>query len=121
MPKALVVDDSIVIRKMVGKILSENGHEYVQAENGQEALEIFESQDFNIVITDINMPIMNGFELASAIRKSSNGHSNIPIIVLSTEFSDEVKAEGKKIGVNAWMIKPCDEDKLVAAISQLCN
>jgi len=119
MSKILVVDDSMVIRKMINKTLSTEGHEIVQAENGQEGLELFNSSPFDLIITDINMPIMNGFEFSEKVRAGVAPSCDVPIIVLSTEFSDEVKERGRNIGVNAWMVKPAEEEKLVKAVAFL--
>ena len=119
MSKILVVDDSMVIRKMINKILSEVGHEIIQAEDGKEGLELFGSTVFDLVITDINMPIMNGFELSEKIRESEGQACDVPIIVISTEFSDEVKKRGRNIGVNAWMVKPAENEKLIKAVAFL--
>ena len=119
MSKILVVDDSMVIRKMINKALSEAGHEIVQAENGKEGLELFQSDTFDLIITDINMPIMNGFEFSEKVRSGEAPSCEIPIIVISTEFSDEVKARGRNMGINAWMVKPAENEKLIKAVAFL--
>lgn len=118
MANILIVDDSLVIRKMLNAIL-EGKHKVEQACDGQEAYELLEEKKFDLVITDINMPIMNGFDLARKIRELDNHHKDMPIIVLSTEFSDDIKSEGKQIGINAWMVKPCEEEQLLQAIDHL--
>lgn len=120
MSKILIVDDSMVIRKMVTKSLEDNQHETVQAENGQEGFDLFQEGSFDLIITDINMPVLNGFELIAKVRESSNGKS-IPIIVLSTEFSDDIKQQGKDLGVNAWMVKPTQDDTLNEVVTALLN
>ena len=120
MSKILIVDDSMVIRKMVRKSLEDNNHETGQAENGQEGFEAFESGSYDLVITDINMPVLNGFELIAKIRQSAKGTST-PIIVLSTEFSDDIKQQGKDLGVNAWMVKPTQDDTLNEVVTALIN
>lgn len=117
--KFLVVDDSMVIRKMVRSSLEKEGHEVVQAENGQEGLDIYSSGEFDLVVTDINMPIMNGFEMTEKIRSIDGQKGKVPIIVVSTEFSDETKAKGKEVGVNAWMVKPCEHEQLLELIGLL--
>ncbi|OUR97933.1 hypothetical protein A9Q84_06980 [Halobacteriovorax marinus] len=119
MSKILVVDDSMVIRKMIKNSLQKEGHEIHQAENGQEGFELFAAHSFDLIITDINMPIMNGFEFSEKVRASSGTSCDIPIIVLSTEFSDEVKERGRNIGINAWMVKPAEEEKLLKAVAFL--
>ncbi len=117
MSKILVVDDSTVMRKLVIHILDKKGHESTQAADGQEAFDKFDSQAFDLIITDINMPNMNGFELTKKVREHADAvKAKIPVIVISTEFSDKIKNEGKDLGVNAWIVKPCDEDQLLQAI-----
>lgn len=119
MPKILIVDDSKFIRKMISMPLEAAEHEITQAENGQEAFEIFQDHNFDLVITDINMPILGGFGLIEKIRGSSHLRKYIPIIVVSTEFSDDVKERGRRLGVGAWMVKPTDGDSLNEAVNVL--
>ena len=121
MSKILIVDDSMVIRKMINRSLEVQQHEIVQAENGQEGLTLFQDNTFDLIITDINMPIMNGFEFIEAVRTSDHAKKNLPIIVLSTEFSDDVKARGRELGVNAWMVKPTEDDTLNEAVTTLIS
>ena len=118
MPSILVVDDSMVIRKMLNKAL-ESDYSVSQAENGQEGLTLFEANSYDLLITDINMPIMNGFELIEKVRTGGHEKKHLPIIVLSTEFSDDVKAKGRELGVNAWMVKPTEETILKDAVKAL--
>lgn len=119
MSKILVVDDSMVIRKMIQKSLETNGHEVTQAENGQEGFDRFNEGEFDLLITDINMPIMNGFELVEKVRISNHSKRTLPIVVVSTEFSDNLKLKGKNLGVNAWVVKPTNDDDLNQVVSAL--
>ena len=119
MSKILIVDDSMVIRKMINKSLDLAGHECHQAENGQEGFNTFLENTFDLVVTDINMPILDGFGLIEKIRTSDHAAKNLPIIVLSTEFSDDTKAKGRSLGVNAWMVKPTDDSVLQNAVAAL--
>ena len=122
MNKILIVDDSSIIRKKVIKIISKDGYETIEAEDGKAAYDLFISEPLDLVITDINMPLVNGIELSRKIRQSSSDRAlDLPIIVLSTEFSDEIKKEGKEVGVSAWIVKPCDELKLRNAVKTLLN
>ena len=118
MSKILVVDDSMVIRKMINRSLESN-HDITQAENGQEGFDQFQKETFDLIITDINMPIMNGFEFIEKVRSSGHDKQNLPIIVLSTEFSDDVKARGRELGVSAWMVKPTEDGPLNEAVQTL--
>jgi len=117
MARILVADDSRTILKMISHYLTSEGYEVITADDGREALDIFESESdkVDLVITDINMPNMNGLELAEKIR-SSEVNSGLPIIVLSTEESDKIKAEGKKAGVSAWIVKPPKQELLIKAV-----
>jgi len=119
MSKILVVDDSLVIRKMVKRALENVGNEIIQAENGLEGLELFQSHAIDLIVTDINMPVMNGFEFSEKVRADDTIKAKTPIIVLSTEFSDEVKEKGRNLGINAWMVKPPEDEKIVKAVKVL--
>lgn len=120
MAKILVVDDSMVIRKMVVKTLETNNHQTSQAENGQEGYNAFDREHYDLIITDINMPILNGFEMIAKIRQTTQGKTT-PIIVLSTEFSDDIKQQGKNLGVSAWMVKPTQDSVLNEVVTALLN
>lgn len=122
MAKILIADDSKTILKMINKYLTDANHEVTKAEDGREALEIFKNQQgaFDIIITDINMPNLNGMELSEKIR-TGEINSQIPIIVLSTEESDKIKEEGKKVGVSAWIVKPPKEELLLKAVNHFLS
>lgn len=122
MAKILVVDDSKTILKMISKYLTDDGHEIITADDGLEALNTFQREkgDFHLVITDINMPNMNGMELTEKIR-TSDIKNDIPIVVLSTEESEKVKEEGKKVGVSAWIVKPPKPELLKQVVGHFCG
>jgi two-component system chemotaxis response regulator CheY len=121
MAKILVVDDSKTILKMISKYLTDDHHEIITADDGLEALDIFQREKgmFGLVITDINMPNMNGMELTEKIR-TGDIKNDIPIVVLSTEESDKIKEEGKRVGVSAWIVKPPKPELLKQVAKHFC-
>lgn len=121
MANILVVDDSKTILKMITRYLTDDGHDVITADDGLEGLNVFQKEmgQFDLVITDINMPNMNGIELTEKIRNGSI-KNNIPIIVLSTEESDKMKVEGKRVGVSAWIVKPPQAELLKKAVKHFC-
>ncbi|MBD3841440.1 MAG: response regulator [Campylobacterales bacterium] len=116
--RILYVDDSSTVREMVETFLYELGYFNIQgAEDGMEALEICEHDEFDFIITDINMPNMDGITLISKLRKKLD-YATIPIMVLTTEYSKEMKQKGKKAGATSWIVKPFDLQLLNKAIKQ---
>jgi two-component system chemotaxis response regulator CheY len=117
---ALVVDDSVTMQNMVSMALKEIGFEVTTAADGVEAVTKTESAKFNIVITDINMPNMDGIELIRHLRGTDNCKS-IPILVLTTESGDNAKSAGKSAGASGWIVKPFNPGVLKSAVSKLCG
>lgn len=114
--KILYVDDSSTIREMVESSLIEIGYMNIQgAEDGVEALALSVEEDYDFIITDINMPNMDGIELIHKLRDTLN-YMSTPIMVLSTEWSKEMKAKGKQVGATSWIVKPFDTKLLHKAI-----
>ena len=114
--KILYVDDSSTIREMVESSLIEIGYMNIQgAEDGVEALALSREEDYDFIITDINMPNMDGIELISKLRDTLD-YMSIPIMVLTTEWSAEMKAKGKQVGATSWIVKPFDTKLLHRAI-----
>lgn len=104
--KILFVDDSQTILDMVASSLLELGYlETKSAEDGLEALAMCEEEEFDFIITDINMPNMDGFELIQTLRNKYQ-YMTTPILVLTTESSDEMKERGYAVGATSWMVKP---------------
>jgi two-component system chemotaxis response regulator CheY len=114
----LVVDDSFAVRKLVSGVLAANGFLVVEAADGSQALERLDGCAPSLIITDINMPVMDGLELVRAIR-ATEGHRFTPIICLTTEGDDETKGEGREAGATAWIVKPFDGDRLMRAVQKL--
>lgn len=113
--KVLAVDDSRTIRDMLKLTLTGAGFSAVFAEDGQEGLEVLETADPDAIITDINMPRLDGFGFIDAVR-SIPRLRGVPILVLTTESSDELKIRARKAGATGWIVKPFDPEKLVRAL-----
>ena len=118
--RILTVDDSASMRALLNHALSNNGFDVVQAEDGIEALEWLATNEADVVITDINMPRLDGFGLIERLRGGSR-HRDRPILVLTTESSDEKKARARAAGATGWIVKPFDTDKLIAAVRRVSH
>lgn len=119
MGKILIVDDSSTLRASVEFTLTDNGHEVLQAEDGQKGLEVLktcEENDIAMIITDINMPNMDGITMIKEIKKTPFKFT--PILVMTTEAEESKKAEGKEAGASGWLIKPFKPDQLIGVVSR---
>ncbi|MFT7697447.1 MAG: two-component system chemotaxis response regulator CheY [Reinekea sp.] len=108
----LIVDDSASIRQMVEATLKSANYRVTLAQDGQDALDRCKVMRFDFVLTDQNMPRMDGLTLIKSLRAMS-AFARTPIIVLTTEASDDMKARGKAAGATGWMVKPFDPQKLL--------
>jgi two-component system, chemotaxis family, chemotaxis protein CheY len=118
MANILTVDDSPSIRQMIKVVLGPAGHNVVEAGDGAQGLAKAKATKFDLVITDLNMPVMNGMELIRALRKESS-LVGLPIVFLTTESSDAVKAEAKQAGATGWITKPFKQEQLLAVVGKL--
>lgn len=118
--RILTVDDSASMRALLRHALTGNGFDVVQAEDGIAALEWLAANEVDLVITDINMPRLDGFGLIERLRGGSR-HRDRPILVLTTESSDEKKLRARAAGATGWIVKPFDPDKLVAAVRRVIH
>lgn len=116
--KILVVDDSISIRKSVDFVLGQEGYEVATAEDGADGLLKAKEEKFDLIITDINMPNMNGIEFIRELRKIAV-YKFVPIIALTTESQDSKMQEGRDAGATGWIVKPFSPEKLIAVIKKL--
>ena len=116
--RILTVDDSTTIRRLLSFTLKQSGFEVTEAEDGVQALEIARNHEFDLVITDLNMPNMNGIQLVAALRHEE-AYKAKPIIMLTTESDEAKKAEGKQAGVTGWLIKPFNPEQLLKIINKL--
>ncbi|WP_286235695.1 response regulator [Thalassotalea sediminis] len=118
MPKILVVDDSNSIRDMVSFTLKSAGYETVEAKDGKEGLTRAQAGTFDLVISDVNMPIMDGITLCQELRKLPS-FKFTPILMLTTESSGDMKMRGKAAGATGWLVKPFNPEKLLATIKRV--
>ncbi|XPF94633.1 response regulator [Colwellia sp. RE-S-Sl-9] len=118
MTKILIVDDSNSIRDMVSFTLKSAGYDTVEAKDGQDGLNKAKTASFDLVITDVNMPIMDGITLCQELRKLSS-FKFTPILMLTTESSGDMKQRGKAAGATGWLVKPFNPEKLIATIKRV--
>lgn len=116
--KILAIDDTATLRALLSLCLRDAGHEVVEAENGAEGIAKFEKHQPQLVITDLNMPVMDGIEFTRACREHPDGGST-PIVILTTESGADLKSEGRRAGATAWMVKPFAPETLLALVAQL--
>ena len=114
----LAIDDSRTMRNMLEYALKDAGFEVCLAEDGQLGLDALEDFTPDVIITDINMPVMDGFGVIEGVRKHPN-HRAVPILCLTTESAPELKQRARKAGATGWIVKPFDKDKLVGAIHRV--
>lgn len=118
--RILTVDDSRTMREMITYTLAQAGYEVLEAEDGQNALAVLNGKQVDCVIADLNMPIMNGLELTRALRASPD-RRGLPILILTTEFDEQKKTEGRQAGATGWLVKPFDPDRLVQTVRRVCQ
>ena len=118
MVRILAVDDSASMRKMVSIALVGAGYEVEQAADGVEALQIAEKRKFDLVITDVNMPNMDGITLVRELRGRAS-YKYIPMLVLTTEATAERKQQGRTAGATGWLVKPFNPERLLATIAKV--
>jgi two-component system chemotaxis response regulator CheY len=118
MKRVLTVDDSSSIRQMVSFTLRGAGYEVTEAVDGREGLAMSGSGKFDLVVTDLNMPDMDGIQMITAVRKLP-GYAFTPILMLTTESQAEKKDAGRKAGATGWIVKPFSPDQLIAVARKL--
>lgn len=114
----LVVDDSTSMRQMVSFTMKEAGFEVIEGTNGQEALTRVQGKSVNLVITDLNMPVMDGMTLIRALR-AQPAFKFTPILMLTTESQQEKKMEGKSAGATGWIVKPFNPEQLLQVVNKV--
>lgn len=112
----LVVEDDKNTRKLMGTVLSQNGYEPVLASNGIEALEIMDHRHIDLIILDIMMPVMDGYEFTKTLRESG---CNIPILMVTAKEAPADKKKGFIIGTDDYMVKPVDEEEMILRVAAL--
>jgi len=114
----LAVDDSASMRQMVSFSLRQAGYEVVEAVDGVAALEYAAGNTVSLVLTDVNMPRMDGLTLVRQLRQLAN-YRYVPMLVLTTESGPEKKLLGKVAGATGWLVKPFNPEKLIATIAKV--
>ncbi|MFV3404239.1 MULTISPECIES: response regulator [Pseudomonas] len=114
----LIVDDSASMRQLVRISLAAAGHTVIEACDGQDALAKLTGQKVNLIISDVNMPNLDGIGLVKAL-KARNEYRFTPIMMLTTESEQSKKAQGQAAGAKAWMVKPFQPQQLLAAVEKL--
>jgi two-component system chemotaxis response regulator CheY len=118
MRKVMIVDDSVSMRQMVGYTLRQGGFDVLEAEHGQDALQKLQGSLVDLVITDLNMPVMDGITLIKNLRQQPEMKSK-PILMLTTEGLAAKKEEGKAAGATGWIVKPFDPEKLLQTVAKV--
>ncbi len=118
MATVLVVDDSASLRGMVTFTLKEQGYDVVEAADGNQALLKAKTGKFDLVLTDVNMPGMDGITLCGELRKLPN-FKFTPILILTTESNADMKMKGKAAGATGWLVKPFNPQKLLATVQKV--
>jgi two-component system chemotaxis response regulator CheY len=118
MPLILAVDDSPSMRKMVSFTLTGAGYQVIEAVDGQDAYEKAQAQSFDLVLTDQNMPRLDGLGLTRKLREHPQ-FKTTPILVLTTESSDLMKQAGREAGATGWLVKPFDPARLLEVIKKV--
>ncbi len=114
----LIVDDSTSFRQVVGMALKGAGYEVVEACDGKDALAKLDGRKYHLIISDVNMPNLDGIGFVKATKELAN-YKFTPIIMLTTVSGEDKKAEGKAAGVRAWVVKPFQPPVLLDAVSKL--
>ena len=120
MRSILAVDDSASMRKMVAFTLTGAGYHVVEAVDGQDAFDKAQTHSIDLVLTDQNMPNMDGLSLTRKLREHSK-FKTVPILILTTESSDQMKQLGRSAGATGWLVKPFDPPKLLEVTKKVLN
>lgn len=116
--KVLAIDDSRTIRSLVQRAMTDAGFDCVVADDGAQGIARFREDPPDVVITDINMPVLDGYGVISAIR-GGRAHANTPILVLTTESAPHLKARAREAGATGWIVKPFDDEAIVTVVRRV--
>lgn len=114
----MIVDDSASLRQVVAIALRGAGYDVLEAQNGQDALNKLDGKKINLIISDVNMPVMDGISMVKEVKKLA-AYKFTPIIMLTTEGADDKKKEGQAAGAKAWIVKPFQPEQMLKAVSML--
>ena len=120
MANIMAVDDSTSLRQLLVRTLMAAGHRVVEAKDGAEALVVAKMNSLQLVITDVNMPVMDGLTLVRRLRELPS-FRNVPILVLTTEMDPAKKKIAKDAGATGWIVKPYEPDQLIATIRKVLD
>ncbi len=115
----MVVDDSATVRQVLQMTLIQAGYEVIEAVDGENAIELFQNNKIDMLMTDLNMPNMNGIDLIKQIRQNKDNRF-MPIVMLTTESQPERKKEGKDAGASGWLTKPFKPEQLLSIVKMVC-
>ncbi len=118
MATILAVDDTASMRQMISFTLNSVGHEVLQASDGQEALNILQNKKVDLVITDVNMPNMDGITFVKSLRELTD-YKFTPILMLTTESQDAKRQQGKTAGATGWIVKPFNPEQLLTVVKKV--
>lgn len=116
--RIVVIDDSESIRELVGLTLENAGYTVEKGIDGVDGLRFFDGRDINLVITDLNMPHMDGIGVIKEVRQK-DGYNTLPILVLTTESQAAKKEEAKAAGATGWIVKPFVAEKLISIVQKV--
>jgi two-component system chemotaxis response regulator CheY len=114
----LIIDDSASIRQVVKMALSDAGYDVIEAGNGQEGLKLLDGRKIHLIVSDVNMPVMDGISFLKEAKQRAD-YKFTPIIMLTTEAGEEMKKQGQAAGAKAWVVKPFQPPTLLNAVSKL--
>lgn len=120
MAQILIVDDSASMRNMVATTLKSAGHQVLDAGDGKAGLDKAKAGQFDAIVTDLNMPIMNGIDLVKNLRNLPK-YKYTPILLLTTESSMDKKSAGREAGATGWLVKPFNPEKLLATVAKVLS
>jgi two-component system chemotaxis response regulator CheY len=120
MAMILTVDDSTSMRQMVSFTLKQAGYDVIEAKDGVDGLKKAKNNKFNLIITDVNMPEMDGISLVKALRAITN-YKFTPILLLTTEAGKDIKLEAKAAGATGWLAKPFNPEQLLSTIKKVID
>lgn len=115
----MVVDDSASMRQVVSIALKGEGYSVIEGRDGEDALAKLTGQKVHLIISDVNMPVMDGISFVKQVKQMPN-YKFTPILMLTTESEEEKKREGQAAGARAWMVKPFRSEQLLNAVQKLC-
>ncbi|OWW21906.1 response regulator [Noviherbaspirillum denitrificans] len=115
----MIVDDSASMRQVVSIALKGEGYTVIEGRDGKDALSKLTGQKVHLIISDVNMPVMDGITFLKEVKQLPN-YKFTPILMLTTESEESKKREGQAAGARAWMVKPFKSDQLLSAVQKLC-